>query len=358
MSLITENASLTGRNTFRLSSTARYLALPSSLHELETALEWARNRSLQVHVLGQGSNVILASFIDALVIIPQGQHCQWEAVDGSLHDWDDPAVEALSSNAFSSSACSSLLLHVDAGVNWPSLVVRAAQQGLWGIENLALIPGNAGAAPVQNIGAYGVELSDVLEAVHCIDIASGDHQVLSAEACELGYRSSIFKGAFSGQKIITKLVVRLSTVPAPRLGYADLEERVKDTTDPYAIVEAVSEIRRSKLPDPKTLANAGSFFKNPVIDEERFQQIEKSHPNIPHYPAPDGIKLAAGWLIDQCGLKGYRSGHFGIHERQALVVVHFGGGTVEELLEFSDFIVQSVEARFGVRLEREPRTIT
>lgn len=326
-------------------------------------------RSLQIHVLGQGSNVILASSIDGLVIIPQGQHCQWEVADGILHDWNDTAdddlspifssssVKTLSSNVAVSPVSSSIRLHVGAGVDWPSLVVTVAQQGLWGIENLALIPGNAGAAPVQNIGAYGVELSDVLEAVHCIDVASGEHQVLSAEACELGYRSSIFKGAFSGQKIITTLVIRLSTEPAPKLGYADLEERVKDPTDPYSIVEAVSEIRRSKLPDPKRLANAGSFFKNPVINEERFQQIEKAHPHIPHYPAPDGVKLAAGWLIDQCGLKGYRSGHFGIHERQALVVVHFGGGTVEELLQFSDFIVQRVEARFGVILEREPRTI-
>jgi len=348
VSIITENASLTERNTFRLPSTARYLALPSTQHELQTVLEWARMRSLQIHVLGQGSNVILASFIDGLVIIPQGQHCQWEATDGILHDWND---------AVATPDCTSLLLHVDAGVDWPSLVNRAAQQGLWGLENLALIPGNAGAAPVQNIGAYGVELADVLEAVHCIDIASGEHQVLSVEACELGYRSSIFKGAFSGQKIITTLVIRLSREPAPKLGYADLEECVKDPTDPYSIADAVSEIRRAKLPDPKRLANAGSFFKNPVIDHERFQQIEKAHPHIPHYPAPDGVKLAAGWLIDQCGLKGYRSGHFGIHERQALVVVHFGEGTVEELLHFSDFIVQSVEARFGIILEREPRMI-
>ncbi len=251
-----------------------------------------------------------------------------------------------------------VLAHVGAGVNWHTLVMATAARGLWGIENLALIPGSCGAAPVQNIGAYGVELADTLQAVQVMELATGRVDWLSAQECAFGYRESIFKGELASSVVITQLVLQLSRTPEPRLGYGDLAVRLASSPTPLAVAEAVCSIRREKLPDPQVLANAGSFFKNPLVADVLAAQLLQQHPAMPNFPQQGGqTKLAAGWLIDQCGLKGMRDGAFAVHQQQALVLVHFGGGDRQGLMKTASYIADQVEARFGVRLEPEPRLI-
>ncbi|CAN0519682.1 unnamed protein product [Ectocarpus sp. 12 AP-2014] len=236
--------------------------------------------------------------------------------------------------------------------------MATAERGLWGIENLALIPGSCGAAPVQNIGAYGVELADTLQAVQVMELATGHTYWLSAQECDFGYRDSVFKGALTNKVVITQLVLRLSRQPAPRLNYGDLAARLSSTPTPLEVADAVCAIRREKLPDPHVLANAGSFFKNPLVSNQWASQLLKVHPTMPSFPQKnEQTKLAAGWLIDQCGLKGMRDGAFGVHQHQALVLVHFGGGDRQGLMEIASAIADKVEAHFGVRLEPEPRLI-
>ncbi|ALM54586.1 UDP-N-acetylmuramate dehydrogenase [Halomonas huangheensis] len=248
------------------------------------------------------------------------------------------------------------LVHVGAGVNWHQLVMAMAEQGWWGIENLALIPGQCGAAPVQNIGAYGVELADVLEWVTLVDLDSGELERLSVGECGFGYRESCFKSELDGRVVITELTLRVTRRPRPRLDYGDLAQRVPVNPSPLDVASAVVAVRQEKLPDPAELGNAGSFFKNPVVDASLARSLIEAHPNMPHFPLTDGaVKLAAGWLIDQCGLKGWRQGHFAVHDRQALVLVHLGGGSAEELLDFAAWVADRVDQHFGVVLEREPR---
>ncbi|MCS2610059.1 UDP-N-acetylmuramate dehydrogenase [Halomonas dongshanensis] len=332
LAAIEHRADLSRANTLRLPCIAEHAAAPTTLSEVRELLALARARRWPVTVLGGGSNVLLPPVLEGLVLRPA--LCQW---------WGRCEGDTLA-------------LHVGAGVNWHQLVMATAARGLWGIENLALIPGECGAAPVQNIGAYGVELGDVLEAVQVVDRASGRVQWLSARECMLGYRDSIFKGALEGQVVITQLVLRLSRRARPVLSYGDLAARVGANPTPLAVAEAVCAIRRAKLPDPAVLANAGSFFKNPIVSAGLAQPLLARHAQMPHFPQPDGrVKLAAGWLIDQCGWKGRRDGAFGVHAQQALVVVHDGQGSREELMRFANAIVADVKARFGVTLEPEPR---
>ena len=323
---------LTDANTLGLPCVAERYTAPGTPAELREALALARRHDWPLTVLGGGSNLILPERLPGLVIQPA--MAQWW-----LEERDD-----------------GIRVHAEAAVSWHALVMALAQRGLWGAENLALIPGHCGAAPIQNIGAYGVELSDLLEAVHLIHLDDGREAVLSSTDCAFGYRDSIFKGALAGRVVITRLVLRVSSVPRPRLGYGDLANRLDAAPTALAVAEAVCAVRREKLPDPATLCNAGSFFKNPLVADERARRLLAEHPGMPHFPQPDGrVKLAAGWLIDRCGLKGWRQGHFGVHDRQALVLVHFGGGSADELLGFAGEVAARVQARFGVTLEREPR---
>ncbi|CAM3825443.1 UDP-N-acetylmuramate dehydrogenase [Vreelandella rituensis] len=321
-------------NTLQLPCVAEYFAAPQTLSQLRQRLAQARKAGWPVTVLGGGSNVLLPEFLPGLTVTPAMQQWWLETGENEVH------------------------LHVGAGVAWHPLVMEMAARGLWGIENLALIPGHCGAAPIQNIGAYGVELADVLEAVQVMDILSGKLRWLTHAQCEFGYRDSIFKRALANRVVITRLVMRLTRTPAPRLGYGDLAARLGKQPTALEVAQAVSDIRREKLPDPQELANAGSFFKNPLVSAERAERLRGKYPSLPSFPQADGrVKLAAGWLIEQCGLKGRRSGAFGVHERQALVLVHFGGGTRKELLEVAAWVSGEVEATFDVALEPEPRFI-
>ncbi|MDI4637665.1 MULTISPECIES: UDP-N-acetylmuramate dehydrogenase [Halomonadaceae] len=326
---------LSGANTLGLPCVAERFATPATPAELAAVLHEARAAGWPVTVLGGGSNLILGDWLPGLVVQPVFAAYRCETLDDE-----------------------SLRVHVDAGMNWHQLVMSLAEQGLWGIENLALIPGQCGAAPIQNIGAYGVELADVLERLHLVHLGDGREQVLEASDCAFGYRDSLFKRALDGRVVITRLELCLSTRPAPRLGYGDLASRVGPAPTPLEVAEAVCALRREKLPDPMVLANAGSFFKNPVVEAELAETLLRRHPDMPHFSQPGGrFKLAAGWLIDQCGLKGHRDGAFGVHDRQALVLVHHGGGNAEGLLRFADSIASRVLERFGVVLEREPRLV-
>ncbi len=324
---------LDGLNTLGLSARAAHFMRLSREAELAPALALAAERGWPVSLLGGGSNLILAPHLDGLVLQPGFADCELTpGADGSVG------------------------VRVAAGHDWHALVMAMAARGLWGLENLALIPGQCGAAPIQNIGAYGVELAEVLEAVELRYLDDGRAETLGVGECAFGYRDSLFKGELAGRVMITHLRLRLSTRPRPRLDYGDLGRRVEGEPSPLAVAEAVCAIRREKLPDPLTLPNAGSFFKNPLVPGPQAEALIKDHPTMPHFAQPEGkVKLAAGWLIDQCGLKGWREGPFGVHERQALVLVHHGGGDARGLLDFAERVAERVRGRFGVVLEREPR---
>ncbi|MFQ3786949.1 UDP-N-acetylmuramate dehydrogenase [Halomonas sp. A29] len=319
-------------NTLGLPCRAERFAAPATSGSLRRLLCLAAEQDWPLTLLGGGSNLILPERLAGLVIQPALRHW-WLEQQGN-----------------------DVLVHIGAGVEWHSLVMALAGRGLWGTENLALIPGTCGAAPIQNIGAYGVELGEVLEAVQVLFVEDGRSAVLTPEACAFGYRDSIFKSELDGKVVITGLTLRLSRLASPRLAYGDLAQRVGAQPTPLEVAETICAIRREKLPDPAELGNAGSFFKNPIVERKQAEEMLSSWPDMPYFELTDGcIKLAAGWLIDRCGLKGWRSGHFGVHDRQALVLVHFGGGSSAELLAFADSVVEQVQARFGVVLEREPR---
>ena len=247
-------------------------------------------------------------------------------------------------------------VRVEAGVEWDDLVAWAVDRGLWGIENLSLIPGRAGAAPVQNIGAYGCEAKDAIRRVETFCVESGALLTLDAAHCGFGYRESVFKHMLKGRVIITAIEIELSRTPHPKLGYGDVEREVaaRGGATLHNIREAICAIRRAKLPDPAVLGNAGSFFKNPVVEAPVAGELLARYPDMPHYPAPDGrVKLAAGWLIDRCGLKGCREGAVGVHERQALVLVNYGGATGREVIDFARKIQARVREQFGIDIDTE-----
>ena len=329
--------SLRTRNTLCLQSEARALVEVSSADELTDALDWACAEGLPVLPLGTGSNVVLAGDLDALVLIQQ------ERVVQVLEDADE-RVE----------------LRVSAGHDWHALVQHTLDQGFYGLENLALIPGTVGAAPIQNIGAYGVELERFVTSVHARDIASGSALTLSAKECDFGYRDSVFKGELRDKLVITAVDLRLSRKALPDLSYPALRKELEQLgiadPQPEDVFRAVVDVRSRRLPDPQLEPNAGSFFKNPVIGLQQAQALQRDHPQVPTYPQADGrVKVSAAWLIDQAGWKGQCRGGVGVHPGHALVLVNYGSDSGAELLALAAEIADSVEQRFGISLEIEPR---
>ncbi len=328
-------ASLEGRNTLALPARARAFARVADDAELLEALEWAAARQLPVVPLGAGSNVVLAGDIEALVV-------QQTTAGITVLDQTGESV----------------LLRVAAGHDWHALVDWALRRGFHGLENLALIPGLVGAAPIQNIGAYGVELASVVAAVHGYYLADGRAFSLDRAGCNFGYRDSVFKGRLRDRVVITAVDLRLSRRWRPVLDYPDLAAALSDNPEPgpEAVFSAVVAIRRGKLPDPAVSPNAGSFFKNPVVDEQHAARLRAEFGELPGYPAgPGRIKLSAAWLIERCGWKGRSRGAVGVDPRHALVLVNRGGGTGAELLGLAAAIAASVGESFGVELEIEPR---
>lgn len=324
--------SLRARNSFGVEQRAARLV------EFETAEDlralFGDGIPARWSVLSGGNNILFTRDYDGLLITPvaQGIFLTGEE-NGTVH------------------------VRAEAGVEWDDLVEWAVQHELWGIENLSLIPGKAGAAPVQNIGAYGCEAGDAIERVHMFCVENRTMATLDAAHCCFGYRESIFKHELRGRVVITAIDIRLSRTPQPRLGYGDVEREVaaRGGTTLRNIREAICAIRRAKLPDPRTTGNAGSFFKNPVVDEQVAQRLRAEWPDMPLYPAatPGKAKLAAGWLIDKAGLKGYRAGRVGIHDRQALVVVNLGGATGGEILDFARMVQSRVHDKFGIGIDME-----
>jgi len=287
--------------------------------------EWA--------VLGGGNNILFTQDYRGTLIHPAG--CGIEALGR-----DDERVR----------------IRAQAGLGWDNLVAWSVAEGLWGLENLTAIPGSVGAAPVQNIGAYGVEVKDMIEAVEWMDAESFERVVTPAGACGFGYRDSIFKGALRRRAIVTAVIFTLGRKPRPQLGYGDLEREVAvlGAPSPENIRAAVAAIRARKLPDPKALGNAGSFFKNPLVDAMPAEQLAAQYPGMPSWQCGDGrVKLSAGWLIDRAGWRGFRRGAVGVYEAQALVLVNYGGATGRDILQLSDDIRADVERKFGIRLETE-----
>lgn len=334
---IRENVSLHALNSLAIDASARWYADVTSDDQLATLLAFADQEGLETLILGGGSNLVFAGNFDGLVLHMALAGRRWEQVEG------DSAV-----------------LVLGAGESWHDAVLYAAAAGYRGIENLALIPGTAGAAPVQNIGAYGVELRDSLVSVTVLDRESGDWQVLANEDCAFAYRDSLFKHK-PGRYVITELRLRLSRSQALALGYADLrdyfEGQKTDELTPLDVAQAVMAVRRRKLPDPQQMPNAGSFFKNPVVSLAQWEALKAEHPDMPGYPGRDTAKLAAAWLIDQCGWRGFRDERVGVHNRQALVLINHSGGSGADVLALADRIQKDVDARFGVQLEREPGVI-
>ena len=250
----------------------------------------------------------------------------------------------------------SVIVEAEAGVEWDDLVAWSVERDLWGMENLSLIPGTVGAAPVQNIGAYGAEAKDVIERVHFFDVEDRKHHTLGCAECRFAYRESIFKHELKGRAIITSVEFRLSKSSQPSLGYGDLAKEVefRGGATLKNIREAVCAIRQSKLPDTAVLGNAGSFFKNPIVNKEVSERLKAEYDTMPIYPVSEHkCKLAAGWLIDQAGLKGYRKGNVGVHERQALVLINFGGATGAEVIALSKEVREKVLAKFGINIDPE-----
>ncbi|HRE51941.1 MAG TPA: UDP-N-acetylmuramate dehydrogenase [Flavitalea sp.] len=254
-----------------------------------------------------------------------------------------------------------IYLKVGAGENWHGFVRYCIDRGFAGVENLSLIPGNAGASPMQNIGAYGVEIKDLFHELEAFHIKDKALVRFSAEDCRFGYRDSVFKHKYKGVFVILQVVYRLNKTPVFNTSYGAIEEeleRMKVTgLSLAAISQAVINIRSSKLPDPGQIGNAGSFFKNPTVSAEKYASLSERFPGIPGYPSGEGVKLAAGWMIEQCGWKGYRSGDAGCHSRQALVLVNHGNASGKEINELSERIAKSVQEKFEVTLDKEVNII-
>ena len=349
--IVEHNVSLAPHNSFRIVAKARELVRVRNEADVVQVLADPQLAGKPKFVLGGGSNIVLTGDVRPLVLKVE--------VMGRRVLEDGPRAT---------------IVEAGAGENWHEVVAWTLEQGLAGLENLAMIPGTVGASPVQNVGAYGVELQDRFESLDAIDLQTGRVFTLDAAQCAFGYRDSVFKhlppegdgasatprgmGLF-GRALILRVRMRLPKPWKPVVGYLDLERKMAETgiRKPTArqIFDWVCAIRSAKLPDPSVLGNAGSFFKNPTVTPEQCTDIIAREPGIVHYPMPDGsVKLAAGWLIDACGWKGKSVGNAGVYEKQALVLVNRGGATGGEVVTLARAIQTSVYERFGIRLEPEP----
>ena len=323
--------SLRGRNSFGVDQRAARLVEFETAEDLRTF--FAAGIPGRWTVLAGGNNILFTEDYDGVLLTPVARQIALLSDDGD-----------------------EVRLRVEAGVEWDDLVEWAVERGLWGIENLSLIPGKAGSAPVQNIGAYGCEAKDAIRRVEMYCVETGNLLTLDAAHCGFGYRESVFKHDLKGRVIITAIEIRLSHTPRPKLGYGDVEREVEARGGATLrnIREAICSIRRAKLPDPAVLGNAGSFFKNPVVEAPVAERLLAEYPDMPHYAAPEGrIKLAAGWLIDRAGMKGSRKGAVGVHERQALVLVNHGGATGGEVIAFAHEVQERVRGKFGIEIDTE-----
>jgi UDP-N-acetylmuramate dehydrogenase len=334
---VLENAPLRALNTFGVQAHARRLVRVDDAAQLAQALEIASSAGTPL-VLGAGSNVLFAGDVDATVLLLRTRGAEVLGESGGA-----------------------TVVQAQAGEPWDAFVRWSLAQGLGGLENLALIPGSVGASPVQNVGAYGVEMRECFEGLDALDLSSGARRAFSPADCEFGYRDSVFRRRTGRRWLIERVRFRLEREPRLRLDYGEIREELARrgiaSPGPCDVADAVSAIRRRKLPDPATLGNAGSFFKNPVVEPAIADALRDRHPAMPSWAASAGVKLSAGWLIEQCGWKGRREGDAGVHAAHALVLVNHGAATGAQILALARGIRASVLEHFGVALEPEPLVV-
>ena len=334
-----ENISLKPFNTFGIEVSAAYFTKISSIEELVESIDFSIEKKLECLILGGGSNVLLTKDYTGLIIKNELTGISLIKEDASFY-----------------------YVKAAAGEGWHTFVMHCIENNYAGVENLSLIPGSIGAAPLQNIGAYGVELKDVFFELEALNITTRNIEKFSLNDCNFGYRESVFKRSLKGQYIILNVTFKLNKKAFLNTRYGAIEQELEkmqcvDITIKN-ISQAVINIRTSKLPNPKEIGNAGSFFKNPVIDESLYQELIQANPSMPVYPSGNNqYKLAAGWLIEQCGWKGYRKNDTGCHSKQALVLVNYGNAKGQEIYDLSTEILTSVYKKFGVQLEREVNII-
>ena len=331
---IQENISLKSLNTFGFDQTARFFLAADSEETLKEAFVWAKKNQKKVLILGGGSNILLTEDFDGLVI-----KIELKGITLLREDKDHLWVKA------------------GAGEIWHDLVSYAIEKNWAGIENLSLIPGTVGASPMQNIGAYGVEIKEVFESLEALNRSTLEKETFSGPECQFGYRESVFKHELRDQYVICSVTFKLNKVPKFHVEYGAIQDTLKvkgvQKLTIKAVSEAVVEIRQAKLPDPKKIGNAGSFFKNPTIPKSQFDALKSKFQEMPGYPTQEGVKVPAGWLIEQAGWKGKRIGSVGVHAMQALVLVNHGGGNGTDVKLLSAQIQQSVSEKFGIELSPE-----
>lgn len=333
--IIRENYSLKSHNTFGIDARCRQFVEFASVEEARQVAAMLRESALPYIIIGGGSNLLLTRDFDGLVVR--------SAIRG--RELTAPGE-----------------ITVGSGENWDELVDYCINQGLYGAENLSLIPGDVGASAVQNIGAYGVEAKDLILRVEAVEIASGQVVTLCAEDCGYGYRQSRFKHEWKNRFLITHVAYRLSASFEPPLDYGNIRSELQRKgiaePTPRQLRDVIIAIRRAKLPDPEVEGNAGSFFMNPIVDREKYELLAAQYEGMPHYEVDAGhVKIPAGWMIDQCGWKGKSLGRAGVHDRQALVLVNRGGATGSEIVALSDAICKDVHDRFGIDIHPEVNII-
>jgi UDP-N-acetylmuramate dehydrogenase len=341
MPTLEENVSLLPYNTFGLEVQARYFARFASADALRQLLKLPQVQAAEKLILGGGSNLLFTKDFGGVVLKNEILGLEILSEDGDTN---------------------TALLRAGAGESWHGLVEYALDQDLSGIENLSLIPGTVGAAPLQNIGAYGAELRDTFDHLEAVETATGVLRVFAAADCGFGYRESIFKNVLKNQFVVTAVVLRLHRQARPNVRYGAITDTLAELgitgePTPHDVSRAVVHIRRSKLPDPAEIGNAGSFFKNPEISQAAFDRLKGQYPDLPGYPVPGGVKVPAGWLIEQAGWKGLRrgagAGTHGVHARQALVLVNHGGATGSEIRALAEEIIAAVRQQFAIELHPE-----
>ena len=330
------NVNLQPYNSFGFNATAKHFVEISDTNELQRLIKMPEFKREQHLILSGGNNILLTQdFFDGLVIYMNNKGVKTISDDGEK-----------------------VIVRAQAGEDWPEFVKLMVSKGYYGVENLAHIPGKVGAAPVQNIGAYGMELKDSFLKCEAIHLETGKKRVFDNKECCFGYRQSIFKGMLRGQYVITSVEFQLHKQADLKLEYGNIKaylaEHGMEQPTLLQLHDAICAIRDAKLPDVKKIGNAGSFFKNPVVKLEQFEALKQQYPNMPHYDEPDGrVKIPAGWLIEQAGWKGWHDEHVGVYEKQALVLVHLGGGTGRDIVELSQKIQQSVEEKFEIKISPE-----
>lgn len=329
---ISENVSLRERNSFGFDVSAEYFCTPTSTDEIREALEWQKKHKLPLVILGGGSNTLFTRNVTGLV----------------MHIAIDTVSCDVANNNF--------VVCAGAGVNWHKLVETTVFNNQFGLENLALIPGNAGAAPIQNIGAYGKELCDNLISVDVLDRHTGESTTLTNSECDFAYRHSLFKTSAGAAFIVTGIKLNLSKDDTPHIHYQALQESLGDSNPgAESVFNHVCQLRNAKLPDPSVIGNAGSFFKNPLVPRQQVDTLLQQYPELPVYTHSDTHqKVPAAWLIDRAGWKGHRKGDVGVHDRQALVLVNHGGGNGQQIATLAQEIQQDIQNRYNITLEREP----